>query len=133
LSNKLFGAVASHSRLTLKEGGYSLEGPLGATAGALLYQGREEDFRSCMTGGYVAAFPLIHVECGDGSGRSMWFLMKTWPGSRLELFPVPIGNEELQRRTKELMRDRGRTPEEREAAKELLTLRFTRIETQVEP
>lgn len=133
LGTKLAGAAASSVRLQVRDGGYKFEGnALSLGLAPLLYQGAASDtsMSGCLSGTVIAAFPLVRVTCGDGSGRTLYFVMKTWPGQELKLLPIPFGNDELQARINALRRERlgTETPtrEQLEALDELLTLRLTR-------
>lgn len=135
LGTKLAGAAAASVRLQVKDGGYKFEGnALGLGLVPLLYQGAasEDTLSGCLSGTLISAFPLVRVTCGDGSGRTLYFVMKNWPGEELKLLPIPFGNDALQERIEQLRRERlgtdTPTREQLEALDELLTLRLTREE-----
>jgi len=115
-------------KLELSDGAYRIDGnPFSRFAANMGSRtGRGPQLSGCMDGTFLAAFPLMRISCGDGSGRTLWFLMTRWPGDELALFPLPIGNDELKKRMKSMAGERDGAPERRKAASELLTLRFHR-------
>lgn len=133
LGMKVAGAVTQNVKLELKGAGYRFEGDaLRLQTVALLYGtvGRNasssRDMTGCLSGTYDAVFPLVRATCGDGSGRSFFFLMKGWPSQELRLLPLPFGNDEASERIRSLTRGKGLDREQLETLNELLTLRFKR-------
>ena len=127
VGNALVAALTANVTLEVTGGGYRLDG---STAGAhlgtslLRMVGRGPDrLGGCTAGSFTAVFPFIHATCGDGTGRTLWFLMTTWPDDDLELFLLPLGNRALREKVEKLVAVEQKVEAAR-AAKELLTLRF---------
>ena len=129
IGNAVAAKLAHRLTLEITGNGYRVGG---ATAGARLgtsllravAQGPDQ-VGGCTSGSFVAAFPLLHATCGDGSGRTLWFLMTSWPGQEMNLLLLPVGTPALRERltrfaSRTSARDAART------AKELLTLHFKR-------
>lgn len=130
LANSIVGWLTSGVQLDVVEGGYSLGNQTGGGRLATkLYRtlaSGQDQRRDCTTGTYTAAFPLVRAACGDGSGRTLWFLMRRWPGENLELFMLPVGDVDLNKKIKE-MSNGQKSPEQKKAAMEMLTFRFRRV------
>ncbi len=129
IGNSLVSALTSHVTLELTAGGYRLDGSTtGARIGTSLMRALASGPRSiggCSSGTYRAAFPLVQAVCGDGTGRTLWFVMRKWPGDDLELFLLPLGDAALRDKV-EKMTAGGNEVEAARAARELLTFRFSR-------
>ncbi len=131
VGNALVSALTSNVTLELTDGGYRLEGRTwGSRLATDLVRklGAGPDrLGGCTSGSFSAAFPLVHAVCGDGSGRTLWLLMTGWPGEELELLLLPVGNARLRDKVEQLTSG-APTGDRAQAAREILTLRFTRNE-----
>jgi hypothetical protein len=129
LSNSLMSAFTSGLVLNLSDGGYRLDGSSGGgrvitRLFRILASGKDK-MGGCTTGTYLAIFPFIRADCGDGTGRSLWFMIRGWPGDTLSLFLLPLGNTQLHESI-EKASGGARTKEQTKAAKELLLFQFKR-------
>lgn len=128
LGVRIAGKMASGVTVKLTSTGYAFEGDvLSLTLVSALYQGGPgSDVQGCLKGSYTAVFPILRVSCGDGSGRELHFLMKSWPGSELRLLPIPLGNDAVSQRIRNFNRNRSFSTDQLKALDELMTLRLKR-------
>lgn len=129
VSNAVLSEMSKEVRLKVSDGGYAIQGSLGSIAAIAAYRasgGPMVALEGCTTGTFFAAFPLAKITCGDGSGRSMWFLMTGWPSEEFSLFPLPNNNAEIKDKLEQIMAEGSTDPKRLKALTELLTIRFKR-------
>lgn len=108
-----------------------------AVVTALIALGDQKDAEpiECVQGRMIAAFPLMQVTCVGSEGKEVaqWVLMKSWPGERVDLFPLGLTERRLEElagqidaRVEGKQAPEARSAETRAALEELFTLHFNR-------